>query len=178
MKDNTKIVSVHSKFDTPIKWYDDGYGPLWVYRNSMGVAGVIRAMNWHDAYDIVLDEILTPIEQNEIPEAYGFYGENAEHAFAIACENEAEMDLTEGYQFQPNSTGTGIVSTDLNGEALDKLDSKLWKDLGLKIKIANIDRETTFCKFCRKEFLIDEMHYHQGTHVCNNCWDERLRITS
>ena len=26
-----------------IKTYDDGYGPLWISRNSMGINGIVRA---------------------------------------------------------------------------------------------------------------------------------------
>lgn len=41
---------------TPIKTYDDGYGPLWVHQNSLGITGIVRARTWEDAYSICEDE--------------------------------------------------------------------------------------------------------------------------
>lgn len=136
MKDNTEIVSCKNKWGHEIRFYDDGYGPLWVYRTSTGITGIIRAMTWEDAYECILDDILVPIPVEEIPEAYGFYGENAQQEL----ENAEEPELTEGYHYQPNSSGSGIVSIDLNGEALDQLTSKLWKELELDIKIKVCDQ--------------------------------------
>lgn len=35
--------------------YDDGYGPLWISRNSIGINGIVRARTWEDAYGICED---------------------------------------------------------------------------------------------------------------------------
>lgn len=140
-KDDTCLVSAHSRFGNLIKTYDNGYGPLWIYFTSTGVTGIIRAESFEKAYECILDEILEPIPEEELPEAYGFYGDNAIEAFASACkdaiakENWDNLELQEGYQFQPNSTGTGIVPVDLSYEALEPLTIDILKNHELKIKI-------------------------------------------
>ena len=73
IQDDQSLESVASEYGTPIRTYDDGYGPLYVYRTSLGVTGIVRAQTWHDAYDCVLDDILTPIDASEIPDAYGAF---------------------------------------------------------------------------------------------------------
>ena len=140
MKDDTEIVSVHSEYNNPIRFLDEGYGPLWIYCTSTGVTGIVRDMSFEKAYDCVLDEILLPIPEEELYEAYGFDSqEDFKKAADKASENEEYLDLVEGYRYQPNSSGTGIVSTDLNGESLEELTSETWKRLGLKIKIKRCD---------------------------------------
>lgn len=38
-------------------------------------------------------------------------------------------------------------------------------------------RDWVHCKFCMKQERPRKAHLHQGAWVCENCWDERLRIT-
>lgn len=33
------------------------------------------------------------------------------------------------------------------------------------------------CKFCGSGLPVTTMHLHDGGRVCENCWDERLRVT-
>lgn len=33
------------------------------------------------------------------------------------------------------------------------------------------------CKFCKQLTSSEEAYLHQGTWVCPDCWDERLRVT-
>jgi len=40
----------------PIKTYDDGFGQLWIHRDSMGISGIVRARTWEDAYEVCQDE--------------------------------------------------------------------------------------------------------------------------
>lgn len=111
-----------SRFGTPIKYYDDGFGPLWIFRNTMGIVGIVRCQTWEDAYGIVEDEFLPVVPAEEIHEAYDMTKEEF-HAKTHEERNESGdwPELSEGYSYQSNSTGTGIVSHDLNGEALDPL---------------------------------------------------------
>jgi hypothetical protein len=74
-----------------IKVLDDGWGELFVYGQEFGPMFVVRARTFCDAYDMVIDELPT-IDPSEVDEA--FYGD----------------DLEEGYTFQSNATGTGIVN--------------------------------------------------------------------
>ena len=36
--------------------YDDGFGQLYIHRDSMGIGGIVRAQSWEDAYSICEDE--------------------------------------------------------------------------------------------------------------------------
>ncbi len=73
MKDSQTLKSAKNRFSRPIKIYDDGFGPLWVYRESLGVVGIVRSQTESDAWDCILDEILTPVPLEDIkasPEDY------------------------------------------------------------------------------------------------------------
>jgi hypothetical protein len=73
ISDEQTLIGATTEYGTPIKVYDDGFGLLWVYRESLGITGIVRAMSYEAAWDCVLDEILTPITEEDIIEAYGFY---------------------------------------------------------------------------------------------------------
>jgi len=159
-----------SKFGTPLLTYDDGFGPLYVYRDAGGTTAVIRALSWEDALQIVDDEIFNPISIDELHDAYGYWihtdvdyagGKVCQAVFEVypsdalhigyfdtleqartACLKDAEhhgRDLVEGYRYQSNATGTGVVSFDLNGEQLELLTPQLAKDLGLVLDIRDDD---------------------------------------
>lgn len=88
-KDMTKTTDIISDGDTlvsacyksseyAIKTYDDGYGPLWISRNSIGINGIVRARTWEDAYSICEDEFFpeAPESIEEIVKEYGFRREH------------------------------------------------------------------------------------------------------
>ena len=130
--DDQELVSAATRHGTPIKTYDDGFGPLYAYRDAGGLVGLVRALSWHDAWEIVEDEILTPIPEEDMPEAYGF--DTLEELQAAE-----EPDLVEGYSYQSNATGSGIVQHDLNGEALDELTPDLLAELEWRIEVRDLD---------------------------------------
>lgn len=66
--DEQRLVSVTNEFGRSIPVYDDGYGPLWIHRDSMGITGVVRARTWEDAYSICEDEFF-PAGDEEAAEA-------------------------------------------------------------------------------------------------------------
>jgi hypothetical protein len=106
--------------------YDDFGDNVYVY-GQYGPKLVIRAQSWEDAYNIAIDECTT-IEPEDVPEAYGFDGwdsagikteetyspETAKERFEAAMEAADETgeypELLEGYTYQSNVTGTGIVA--------------------------------------------------------------------
>ena len=137
--DDQSLRGAWTRHGSPIQAYDDGYGSLWVYRDSMGITGIVRAQTWDDAYEIVLDEFLKPIDQGEVHEAYGFDTPADFHAALEGGESD-QVALVEGYHYQPNATGTGIVATDLNGEALDRLTPALADRLGMELDIINEEK--------------------------------------
>ena len=125
----------------PLKVYDDGFGPLFAYRETFGVIGIVRAQTWHDALEIVYDDILTPIPVEELPEAYGFDSQaELDKAAETARETGDYPDLIEGYQYQANSTDTGIVALDDN-ESLDELNQKRLDDWGIVLDIVKAEEE-------------------------------------
>jgi len=72
--DSQSLVSAKGRFGHPIPTYDDGYGPLFIHRDSMGVSGIVRAQTWEDAYSICEDEFFPEASETieEIVEEYGF----------------------------------------------------------------------------------------------------------
>jgi len=46
-----------------------------------------------------------------------------------------ELDLVEGYEYQSNATGTGIVTYDLNGQRLEELTPEVADRLGITIQV-------------------------------------------
>lgn len=57
-----------------VRTYDDGFGPLWISRNSIGINGIVRARNMEDAYSICEDEFFPEATETmeEIVKEYGF----------------------------------------------------------------------------------------------------------
>lgn len=126
IEDAQSLEGAKSRFGSDIKVWDDGFGDLYIHRDSMGINGIVRANSWHEAYECVLDEILTPISVEDAKELFDEMGSE-------------EADLPEGYQYQSNSTGTGIVYTDLNGDYLDKLNKELLDELEIELIIKEED---------------------------------------
>jgi hypothetical protein len=110
-----EIKRIINEYGREIPFYSDGMcETLWVYRTSTGIAGVVQCNGFEGALECVYDEILKPIPDDEIHEAYGLDSEG----FAVLSH---DLELAEGYRHQSNSTGSGIVAVDLNGEMLDEL---------------------------------------------------------
>lgn len=61
-----------SEFSIPT--YDDGFGPLWISRNSIGINGIVRATSWETAYSICEDEFFPEADETmeQIVKEYGF----------------------------------------------------------------------------------------------------------
>ena len=143
-------------WERAVRYYDDGYGPLWVFSNTGGVVGIVRAQTDGDAYNIVVDEFLPVVAADEVHEAYGCYdklrdvlverGHEDDRHLRTFCSEYApvlmsfdgwgdSMEPIEGYSYQSNSTGSGIVSHDLNGELLEPLTPALAVRLELMITV-------------------------------------------
>jgi hypothetical protein len=61
-----------------ISTYDDGFGPLWISRNPLGINGIVRARTFEDAYSICEDEFFPEATETleEIVKEYGFRREH------------------------------------------------------------------------------------------------------
>ena len=108
-----------------LRVWDDGFGPLWVYRESLGAVGVVRAKTWEDAHSCVVDEIMGDADMSDpdnIPEADG--------------------NLPEGLHWRgsgvPSNEGleSPLASEDLNGSLLDRLTDELAEGLEIEVQLA------------------------------------------
>jgi hypothetical protein len=79
IKDSQTLVSAaYDPSGYAIRTYDDGYGPLWISRNSLAINGIVRAKTWADAYSICEDEFFSEADETmeQIVKEYGFTREH------------------------------------------------------------------------------------------------------
>jgi hypothetical protein len=90
--DGMRLVGAKTAGGYDIRTYDDGFGPLWVHRNSLGVDGIVRAQTWEDAYSICEDEIFPEADEtmDELVKEYGFRVEHKKVVRAKESIPEAE----------------------------------------------------------------------------------------
>lgn len=69
-----RLVSAKYQSGTEILTYDDGIGPIFISRNSIGVNGIVRARTWHEVYEICKDEFFPEASETteELVKEYGF----------------------------------------------------------------------------------------------------------
>jgi len=72
--DSQLLVSAAYRHGVPIPIYDDGNGPIYIFRDSMGISGIVRAATWEDAYEICQDEFFPECGETveELRKEYGF----------------------------------------------------------------------------------------------------------
>jgi hypothetical protein len=134
IKDGQSFDGAKSGSGYEIRTYDDGFGPLWISRNSIGITGIIRAQTWEDAYSICEDEFFPEADETmeEIVKEYG------SEWIEDACFQEA-------FGFRPNGAnirdviGHGIYSKDMNGDYLDRLTAEMVADLEITLNITEQD---------------------------------------
>lgn len=154
INDEQSLISAQFSHGTPIRTYDDGFGPLYILRDSMGILGIIRAMTWEEAYEIAEDEMFPDCDLTleEIVKKYGFRVSYVQPYGSGQTSREETPDpeawpenelFQEAYGFRPNGSRSGstspmshIYSKDLNGESLDLLTSAMVSDLGIVLNIA------------------------------------------
>jgi hypothetical protein len=75
INDSQSLKSANGRFGHLIKTYDDGYGQLWIHRDSMGISGIVRAKTWEDAYEICEDEFFPEADETveELRKEYNFH---------------------------------------------------------------------------------------------------------
>lgn len=108
--------------------WDDGMGPLWIYRETLGVSGIVRAQTWEHAYQCVVDEIMDdadPSDPDNQPDADG--------------------NLPEGLHWRgsgvPSQEGleSPLAAEDLNGSVLEALTPALVEALEIELEIEGED---------------------------------------
>lgn len=75
----------------PIRFYDDGDGPLWIARDTGGILGIVRCRGESNAYEIVSDEFRTPIAPEDVHDAYGAFDQLLEWMEAKGHENNQQL---------------------------------------------------------------------------------------
>jgi len=157
-----QLVGATNEFGRPMRTYDD-YGPLWYYEDADCLTAIISAQSWEDAYSILEDEFLPRVPMEDMHEAYGIDllspcpefssarttwdvcddVENTRTSFqsetlAKAYINEimqSDRDLVEGYGYQSNSTGSGIIKYCQYGERLVPVTQALLSEHGITLQV-------------------------------------------
>ena len=141
IKDDESLVSAQYTSGYTIPIYDDGFGQVWISRNSSGINGIVRAQTWEDAYSICEDEFFPEADETveELQREYGFDPD-------AWIENEL---FQESYGFRANGPNErdkhkhGIYQKDLNGDALDRLTTEMLTDLEIELTIEGEDYSET-----------------------------------
>lgn len=128
--DDQQLTGAKSRFGSSIPVYDDGYGHLYIQRDSMGISGIVRARSWEDAYEICEDEFFPSADDEAFEPPYDQLSPHEQ-----ACWDEA-------YGYRPNGRGgptpdkdRGVYAKDLNGDSLDLLTDKLVTELEITLQV-------------------------------------------
>jgi hypothetical protein len=130
--DTQTLVSASSRFGHPIPIYDDGFGKLFIHRDSMGISGIVRAQTWEDAYGICEDEFFPAATETE-EEWKSEYGNNFTED---ACWQEA-FGFRNNSLREKDGTLSSIYVKDLNGDSLERLTPALMEALEITLVITS-----------------------------------------
>jgi hypothetical protein len=139
--DEQTLISAATRFGSAIPVYDDGFGPLWIHRDSMGISGIVRARTWEDAYSICEDEFFPAGDDDAATD----YAELEALPEGSKERNHLEACWDEAYGYRGNSrtmedgTESSIYAKDLNGDCLDRLTPELVADLELALNFGTWD---------------------------------------
>jgi len=116
--------------------YDNGFGSLWLYQNYEAPTWIVRAQSFEEALETVYDE-MRPVPEDEVHEAYGFDTRAEFDAAVRKLDGSGDyLELTDGFYYQSNASGTGIVFPGYH-EALEELTPALAERLGVEIDKEN-----------------------------------------
>jgi hypothetical protein len=133
---NVRLVSATSRFGRSIPVYDDGFGSLWIHRDSMGISGIVRAQTWETAYEICEDEFF-PAADKEAGYEYDrieAMPEGKERAHIEDCWSES-YGYRSNARKEPDGTLSSIYAKDLNGDRLEPLTDTLCAELEITLKV-------------------------------------------
>lgn len=133
IKDGQTLVSAcYAYGKTPIDTYDDGFGPLWISRNSIGINGIVRAQTWEDAYSICEDEFFMEADESmdELIKEYGF---KREHHKVVADNTVTTgsdcLNAGERLAVYPNDYPNGLLKpTFIRWVTIETPDSGAWME--------------------------------------------------
>jgi hypothetical protein len=134
IKDGQSLDSATGIFGYPIKTYDDGFGPLWVYRDSMGVSGIVRAKTWEDAYSICEDEFMSEASEtlDEIIKEYGFTCEHKkvvkDSSVLVSTDHTQVGERFATNEDYPASNGGKLLPEFIRWETIETPNPEAWMD--------------------------------------------------
>jgi hypothetical protein len=134
--DGQSLIGAVNRFGRSLRVYDNGFGPIWIHRDSMGISGLVRAQTWQDAYAICEDEFFPSGDVDAADEMAEIQalpdGEEKDHL-------QACWDESFGYRGNGRTEKDGSVSyvyaKNLNGDSLNVLTDDLAKQLEITISI-------------------------------------------
>ena len=128
--DDQTLVSAKTRFGYAIKVFDNGFGDLYINRDSMGITGISRSQTWEEAYETYEDEFAMRATIEEVLEDFPeFEKEGFEGTHEDAC-------FQESYGWSGNN---GLFHKDLNGDSCDLLTPELIEALEITLVIEDID---------------------------------------
>lgn len=106
-----------------LRTWDEGFGPLWLYSESLGPLGVVRAMTWEEAFECVVDEIMDDADDEQLGEA------------------QATEETPEGCHWRGGTPSnpnleSPLAQSDLNGCALEQLTPQLAGRLEIELELS------------------------------------------
>lgn len=102
---------------TLLRMWDDGFGPMWIYSESLGVLGTVRARTWEDAHACVQSEIMDRATWDEVVSAIDPTDCPDRTPEGIHAWIEVH-GMPDGYGYDDCG---GIYSEDLNGSSLERM---------------------------------------------------------
>jgi hypothetical protein len=137
INDAQSLSGALSRFGNAIPVYDDGFGPLWIHRDSMGISGIVRAQTWEDAYSICEDEFFPAGDADASEEMLAIEAcpEGPDRDHLQACWDES-YGYRSGARAMPDGSRSQIYAKDLNGESLDLLTPELLASLEITLQIS------------------------------------------
>lgn len=143
INDTQQLVSAKTKSGHSIQTYDDGFGPLFVWQDTLGnfgrVSGIVRAQTWEDAYAILEDEFFPAGDEDasEAQKEIEQCTDDEERNHLQACWDEAYGWRNSGSRRMPDGTLSMIYAKDLNGDRLDTLTHELLSQLEITLEITD-----------------------------------------
>lgn len=136
IKDGESLNGAKTRFGNVIQVYDDGFGPLWIHRDSMGISGIVRAQTWEDAYSICEDEFFPAADDDagKEMEAIESMPDGEEKNHERACWDES-YGFRGNMRRMPDGSLSSIYAKDLNGDCLDRLTPELLAELEISLDI-------------------------------------------
>lgn len=132
MLTSDKSFTVVNSYGRTLPMWDEAFGELWLYVESLGIVGVIRAQSWEEAYECAVDELMSDADPED-PDTYA-------RSYDPSADPE---DLAEGCHYRSSgepsnpALSSHIACEDLNGSMVFAVNSpegrRIWRDAGLKL---------------------------------------------